>query len=184
MGCGRGRRSSETPGASSQRAEDRGRSPRRAAVCLLGAVLAAGAAGCGAQQHPNEHRPQPPTRVSVSVTEHAVTVQPPRIAIGPEPTQQIPQNQHAAQTPVRSNAPLSVALVAANLTGFESRLEVRGPGKHATSEPLVANGNGTLQVELPTGVYTISAADIPAAKPAKLTVGPYRTSSQNDLLLP
>ena len=30
----------------------------------------------------------------------------------------------------------------------------------------------------------ISAADIPGAKPAKLVVGPYRTSSENDVLLP
>lgn len=152
-------------------------------VCALGA-LALAATGCGAQEHPNEPRPQPPTRVSVSITEHAVTVQPRRVAIGPEPTQQIPQNQRAGQPPVRSSAPLSVALVAANLTGFESRLEVRGPRKDATSGPLVANGNGTFQLDLPTGVYTVGAADIPAARPARLTVGPYRSSSQNDVLLP
>lgn len=152
-------------------------------VCALGA-LAFAAAGCGAQEHASEPRPQPPTRISVTVTEHAVTVQPRRVAIGPEPTQQIPQNQRAGQPPVRSRAPLTVALVAANLTGFESRLEVRGLRKNATSGPLVANGNGTFQVDLPTGVYRIGAADIPAAKPARLVVGPYRSSSQNDLLLP
>ncbi len=180
-GRGRGRRSS---GAPSRRAGDRSRSPGRAAACLFGAALALVVAGCGAQEHPNEPRPQPPTRVSVSITEHAITARPSRIAIGPEPTRQIPQNQHAAQPPVRSGAPLAVALVAANLTDFESRLEVRGPRKDASSGPLVANGNGTFQVDLPTGVYTLSAADIPAAKPAKLTVGPYRTSSKNDLLLP
>lgn len=155
-----------------------------ATACLLVAAAALAATGCGAQEHPNEPRPQPPTRVSVSITEHAITVRPQRIAIGPEPTQQIPQNQHAGQPPVRSNAPLSVDLVAANLTGFESRLELRGPRKDATSGPLVANGNGTLQVDLPTGIYTIGAADIPAAKPAHLVVGPYRSSSQNDVLLP
>jgi hypothetical protein len=152
-------------------------------VGALGA-LAFAAAGCGAQGHANEPRPQPPTRVSVSIAEHAVTVQPRRVAIGPEPTQQIPQNQRAGQPPVRSGAPLTVALVAANLTGFESRLEVRGPRKDATSGPLVAHGNGTFQVDLPTGVYAIGAADIPAAKPARLVVGPYRSSSKNDLLLP
>jgi hypothetical protein len=30
----------------------------------------------------------------------------------------------------------------------------------------------------------VSAADIPNAKPAKLVVRPYRTSSENDVLLP
>jgi len=34
------------------------------------------------------------------------------------------------------------------------------------------------------GIYTVSAADVPSAKPAKLVVGPVRTSSQNDVLLP
>lgn len=148
------------------------------------AALALLTAGCGVQQHANEPRPQPPTRVSVSITEKAITARPPRIATGPEPTRQIPQNQTAAQPRVRSRAPLAVVLVAANLTGYESRLEVHGHGRNASSGPLVANGSGTFQVELPTGVYTLSAADIPSAKPAKLVVGPYRSSSQNDVLLP
>ena len=30
----------------------------------------------------------------------------------------------------------------------------------------------------------ITAADIPGARPGKLVVGPYRASSQNDVLLP
>jgi hypothetical protein len=154
------------------------------AVSLSLAALAAATAGCGAEERVNEARPQPPTRVSVSVTAEKVTVQPSRVAIGPEPTQQIPQNKHAGQPPVRSNAPLDVTLVAANLTPFESHLEVRGVGKSATSEPLVANGNVTLQTSLPTGVYRVSAADIPAAKPGRLVVGPYRSSSENDVLLP
>ena len=42
------------------------------------------------------------------------------------------------------------------------------PARTSTPAPLVANGNGTLQTALPTGVYTVSAADIPSAKPAKL----------------
>jgi hypothetical protein len=155
---------------------------RLAAGCAL-AVLALVAAGCGAEEHANEPRPQPPTRVSVTITPRAITVQPARIAIGPEPTQQIPQNQHAGQPPVRSKRPLDVVLVTANLTDFDSKLELRGP-RDVSSGPLVANGNGSLQATLPTGVYTVSAADIPRAKPVRFTVGPFRTSSQNDVLLP
>lgn len=154
-----------------------------ALACALGAIALLGA-GCGAEEHPNEARPQPPTRISVAISEDAITVQPPRIGVGPEPTQQIPQNQHAGQPRVNSHAPLNVVFVAANLTGADSRLEVRGNGKELSSEPLYANAGVTLQSILPTGVYSVSAADIPAAKPAKLVVGPYRTSSQNDLLLP
>jgi hypothetical protein len=39
-------------------------------------------------------------------------------------------------------------------------------------------------VELPAGSDTIAAAGMPGARPAHLTVGRYRASSQNDVLLP
>jgi hypothetical protein len=152
------------------------------AGCAL-VALGLASAGCGAEESANEPRPQPPTRVSVTVTTRAITVQPSRIAIGPEPTQQIPQNQHASQPQVRSKAPVDVVFVSANLTDFDSKLEVRGP-KTVKSEALVANGNNSMLTSLPTGVYRVSAADIPSAKPVRFTVGPYRTSSENDLLLP
>lgn len=162
-----------------------GRGGRKALlVCASGAAMLLAAAGCGAQSHVSKPRPQPSTRVSVTVTEGAVTVQPSRVAIGPEPTKQIPQNQHAGQPSTRSKEPLNVAFVTANLTKFNSKLEVRGRKAKATSLPLVAHGAVTLQAELPTGIYTLSAADIPGATPAHLTVGPYRSTSANDLLLP
>lgn len=148
----------------------------------LGA-LALAVAGCGAQEHANDPRPSPPTRISVTITRNEVKVQPTAVGLGPEPTQQIPQNQRHSQPPIRTRAPLVVAFVVANLSNFDSHLEVRGP-RNATSGPLVANGNGTLQAALPTGRYTLTAADIPAARPAHLLVGPYRASSQNDVLLP
>jgi hypothetical protein len=140
--------------------------------------------GCGASEHVNDPRPQPPTRISVAISDGAITVQPPRIAVGPEPTQQIPQNQHAGQPTIRSDAPLNVVFVAANLTGVDSHLQVQGSDKDLTSKPLYRNNNVTMQAILPTGIYRVSAADLPSAKPAKLVVGPYRTSSQNDVLLP
>ena len=154
-----------------------------ALICALGA-LTLGVGGCGVEEHANEPRPQSPSRISVSISDDAVTVQPGRIAIGPEPNQQIPQNRNAGQPAVRSDTPLKVVFVAANLTDVDSTLEVRGPQREASSELLVANGNVTLQTALPTGVYTIGAGGVPSAEPAKLVVGPYRTSSENDLLLP
>ena len=165
-----------------------GRRGRAAASCALGA-LALALAGCGAQENANEPRPQPPTRVSVTITPREITVEPPRIAIGPEPNQQIPQNRHASQPPIDSDAPLDVVFVTANLTDFDSKLEVRRQKDVASeppvaSEPLVANGNGSMLTSLPTGVYTVGAADIPGAKPVRFSVGSYRTSSQNDVLLP
>jgi hypothetical protein len=156
---------------------------RIAAAGLTLAALALAATGCGTEEHPNLSRSQPPTRVSVTITPKQITVQPARIAIGPEPSQQIPQNQHAGQPQTDSRAPLDVVFVAANLTDFDSHLEIRG-GKQATSGLLVANGNGTMLTSLPAGVYRIGAADIPGAKPARFSVGTYRTSSQNDVLLP
>ncbi len=156
---------------------------RLAAVCASVAVGLT-AAGCGTEEHANEARPQPPTRVSVSVSEDAVTVEPGRIAIGLEPDQQIPQNIDAEQPRARAGTPLDVVLVAANLTDVDSRLEVRGPKADAESKLLVANGAITMQAQLPTGIYTVTAADVPAAKPGKLVVGPFRSSSENDVLLP
>jgi hypothetical protein len=164
--------------------DGRGRRAPARAFGALAVGLALFASGCGTEEHANEPRPQPPTRVSVAVSEDAISVQPGRIAVEPEPSQQIPQNVDAEQPPVRTNAPLEVVLVAANLTDVDSRLEVRGSGANATSKPLIANGAVTLQAQLPTGVYTVSAADVPGAKPARLVVGPFRSSSRNDLLLP
>jgi hypothetical protein len=154
-----------------------------AALCALGALALVGA-GCGVESHPNEPRPQPPTRVSVAISNGKITVQPPEIAVGPEPTKQIPQNQHTTQPKVDSRAPLNVVFVAANLTNVDSHLQVQGSGKSLTSGPLYRDNNLTMQTILPTGVYRISAVDLPSAKPAKLVVGPVRTSSKNDVLLP
>lgn len=171
MGRWRGRRLFAAP-----------RVPGLALVCVVGA-LALVVAGCGAEEHANDPRPQVPTRVSVTITPKEITVQPVAIGIGPEKTKQLPQNYHAPQPPIRTNKPLTVVFVAANLSDFDTHLEIQGP-KSATSGPLIANGNGSFQVDLPTGAYTLSAADIPSARPAKLAVGPYRASSKNDVLLP
>jgi hypothetical protein len=152
-------------------------------ACALG-LAALAVAGCGTEEHANDPRPQPSTRVSVTLGEDAISVQPRRIAIGPEPSQQIPQNVNADQPPIDDGRPLDVVLVAANLTGTESRLEIRGPRGEVTSEPLVARGALTFQARLPTGIYSVRAAGVPDAEPGRLVVGPYRTSSENDILLP
>ena len=141
------------------------------------------ALGCGAQEHANEPRPSPPTRVSVALASDSITVQPTRIAFGPEETKLIPQNQSQPQPRIDTDEPLTVIFVTANLTDTDSKLEIEGP-KDTTSSLLTANGNGSYQAALPTGTYTISAADVPGAKSATLTVGPFRASSQNDVLLP
>ena len=146
-------------------------------------ALALAALGCGAQEHVNDPRPATPTRVSVAISADSITVQPSRIGFGPEKKKLIQQNRNVPQPAIRTDRPLDVVFVTANLTDTDSKLEIRGP-KDTTSSLLVANGNGTYQTTLPTGPYTITAADIPAAKRAILEVGGYRASSQNDVLLP
>jgi hypothetical protein len=139
--------------------------------------------GCGAQEHANDPRPAPPTRVSVAINEDSITVTPSRIGIGPEREKLTPQNKDQPQPDIGDDGPLNVVFVSANLTGTDSKLEIHGP-RSATSGLLVANGNNLFQVGLPTGIYRITAADLPGAEAARLTVGPFRASSQNDLLLP
>ncbi len=160
-----------------------GRGRARAAVAGAIGALALAVAGCGAQSHPNDPRPQVALHVSVTITDDAITVQPVRIGVGPARTQQIPQNQNHAQPPIPTKAPLPVAIVVANQTRSDSRLELRGP-RDASSGPIPATSPGTLQTELPTGTYSIAAAGVPGARPGKLVVGPYRASSENDVLLP
>jgi hypothetical protein len=161
-----------------------GRGRAKAGLAAAAVVAALAVAGCGSESHVNDPRPQAPTRVSVTISPKAVTVQPGRVGFGKEKSQQIPQNQNHPQPPIKGDErPLDVIFVAANQTTTDSHLELRGP-QQETSAPLYANSPGTYQFELPAGVYTITAADIPGARPAKLVIGRIRTSSQNDVLLP
>ncbi len=139
--------------------------------------------GCGESRHANEQRPQVSTRVSVTINRKEVIVQPTKIAFGPERNQQIPQNQDHPQPPIKTRKPLDVTLVVANQTPTETPLRIRGE-KEAESGTIYARSPGTFGVELPAGSYTIAAANMPEARPAHLTVGSYRASSQNDVLLP
>jgi hypothetical protein len=150
---------------------------------VAGLVGAALLVGCGESRHVNEQRPQVSTRVSVTINPKEVIVQPGRVAFGPERNQQIPQNQDHGQPPIKTDKPLDLTLVAANQTATDTHLRIRGD-KEAESATIFARSPGTFGVELPTGSYTISAAGMPEARPAHLTVGSYRASSQNDVLLP
>jgi hypothetical protein len=161
----------------------RGRARTAAVAGAIGA-LALSVAGCGAETHPNEPRPQVSLHVSVKIGPREVIVRPPEIATGPEPTQEIPQNKVHPQPPIKgAKGPIDVTLVAANETGSDIRLQLRGP-KDASSGPIYAHSPGTLQTDLPSGTYTIAASGIPGARPDKLVVGRYHASSENDVLLP
>ena len=159
-----------------------GRAKAAAAVALV--ATAALLIGCGESRHANEQRPQVSTRVSVTINPDEVIVQPVRIAMGPEKFQEIPQNVEYPEPPLRNgDGPLDVTFVAANQTTSDARLKITG-GKDFKSETIFARNPGTFQVDLPAGSYTITALGLPEARPARLTVGSYRASSQNDVLTP
>jgi hypothetical protein len=148
---------------------------------LIGAALIV--AGCGESRHANEQRPSPSTRISVTIQPKQVTVQPLKVAFGPEKTQQIPQNQNGSQPPIKTDVPLNVIFVAANQTATDTELKIRGT-KDAESTTVFAHSPGTFPVSLPAGSYTITAVNMPKSQPGHLTIGRYRASSQNDVLLP
>ncbi|MGC1166820.1 MAG: hypothetical protein WA862_11995 [Solirubrobacterales bacterium] len=161
-----------------------GRGRAKAAVAGLVGALALAAAGCGAESHPNDQRPQVAIRVSVTINPKAVIVQPAAVGVGPVRTQQIPQNQNHPQPEIkRDDGPLTVSIVIANQTRSESKLQIRGP-REVSSIAIPPGSPATLQIDLPTGTYVFGATGVPGARPGKLVVGPFRASSQNDVLLP
>ena len=148
---------------------------------LAALILALVGAGCGAETHPNEQRPAVPTRVSVTIGENGIVVIPSAIGMGPEKHQQLPQNQDHPQPQIKTQKPLAVVFVTANQTGEAEKLTVKGPTS-ASSKEIAPRTPGSFAAALPAGNYTISAG--PKGTAATLKVGPYRASSQNDLLLP
>jgi hypothetical protein len=164
----------------------RGRSWNRRSIVVACAglvVIVALLAGCGESRHANNQRPQGSTRVSVTINGSEVIVQPTRIGFEAEVNQEIPQNREHPEPPIKTKAPLGVALVTANQTAKDTRLKIHG-AKNAESDTIYARSPGTFGIALPAGTYTISAVGMPEARPAHLKVGSYRASSQNDVLLP
>lgn len=159
--------------------------PGRARAAAAAGLLAAAAvlAGCGESRHANEQRPQVSTRISVTINPKQVIVQPTKVAFGPESHQVIPQNEAHPQPATKTGGPLDVTFVAANQTATDTELRIRGD-KEAESDTIYGHSPATFAVQLPAGSYTIAATNMPESRPAHLTVGRYRASSQNDVLLP
>jgi hypothetical protein len=151
-----------------------------AVAAVAGAVLLA---GCGESRHANEQRPQVSTRISVTISPKQLIVQPTEVGVKAEPTQEVEQNQGHPAPPIKTKAPLNLTVVAANQTPKDTKLKLTGT-KSGESNTIYAHSPGTFGFTLPPGNYTISAVGMPGARPAHLTVGKYRASSQNDLLLP
>ena len=156
---------------------------RARALAVAGVVGAALLAGCGESRHANEQRPQVSTRVSVTINPKQLIVQPTKVAVAAEATQEVEQNEGNPAQPIKTKLPLDLTIVAANQTATDTKLKITGT-KSGESDTVYAHSPGTFGFTLPAGKYTIAAANMPEAQPAHLTVGSYRASSQNDLLLP
>jgi hypothetical protein len=124
------------------------------------AALAFAAAGCGAEDHPNEPRPPVALEVSAKVGDDKVVVSPSRFGAG-----------------------LAVFTIS-NQTDDIVQLALEGPTE-AVSEPIDAGGvTDSFKVPMEEGLYEVSAGTEASSRPAELTIGPKRKSSQNELLLP
>jgi hypothetical protein len=160
-----------------------GRAKAAAVAALVGS--AALLIGCGESRHDNNQRPQVSTRVSVTISPQEVIVQPLKVAMGPEEFQEIPQNQGHPEPPLkRGDGPLDVTFVVANQTPRDATVQVLRQSQALKMEKVFAHSPGTFQVDLPAGTYTVAASGLPQARSARLTVGTYRASSQNDVLTP
>lgn len=158
-----------------------GRVRALAVAAVVGAALLV---GCGETRHVNDQRPNVATRVSITISQKELIVQPTKVGLEAERTQEIPQNEDHAEPPIKTKKPLELTIVAANQTATDTELKITGAGREAESDTVFAHSPGTFGFSLPAGSYTISAVEMPEARPAHLTVGSYRASSQNDVLLP
>jgi hypothetical protein len=156
---------------------------RQAILAALGVVVLG--AGCGAESHPNDPRPPIAAEVTVNVTDASVQAQPSEVGVKASTKVPLTQNAGVEEPQADRKAPLVVNFTISNTTITDTTLEIRGEGGFSErSGPVVSRGNAVYKVALPNGNYTLEAADLPGAKPARFFVGPERVSSQNDLLLP
>jgi hypothetical protein len=139
------------------------RGRRRTALLAVG-VAAVVAAGCGAEDFPNDPRPPAPIELTARIGEKKVAVSPTKRPNGE------PIGAGLANITVSNQTPENVGL------------EFIGPTDLAT-DPVVANGVLQFNIDLEEGIYTVFADD-PAIRSTDFEVGPERASAQNDLLLP
>jgi hypothetical protein len=132
----------------------------RGRVLLFAAALitALAVVGCGRDDFKNDPRPPVPAEVSVKIAKDGVAVSPQEFGAG------------------------LVNFTIANLTTDPGTLAIHGP-VDADSSEIPPAGTGTVKVDMKTGSYEASVSGI-AVRPFSFTVGPERSSGQNDLLLP
>ena len=135
---------------------------RAVSLLLAGAVVAGGCGG--GKTFKNDPRPPTPVQLTGVVTDKQVTVSPKKVGGGP------------------------VILIVSNQTQSAHTITLEGGGNKDTVGPINPLDTAMLQQTLKPGTYTIKAGSRAATtreiKPGTLTVGPNRSSSSNQLLLP
>jgi len=135
---------------------------RASAALAAAGVLGLGASACGEEDFPNEPRAPAPISVTAKVDSKKVIVSPDEFGAG----------QIEFTVSNQSEDPIRLTLVGPAPQDDQSSAEVP-PGSV-----------GSLKAALTEGDYEANAGERSDARPAQLTVGPERPSSQNELLLP
>jgi hypothetical protein len=128
-------------------------------VASVTALATGVAAGCGAEDHANEPRPPAPVEVTAKVDDQKVDVSPNEFGAG------------------------LVVMTISNQSEDPIQIGVEGPtaGESSGIEP---GSVGSFKFNFEEGDYEVRPGEESNARPALLTVGPERASSQNELLLP
>jgi len=137
---------------------------RRRRTVAYGLALAAtlAVAACGSDDFANEPRPAAPLVVTAKVDDKKVVVSPGEFGAG------------------------LVNITVANQSKDPVSLTLVGPAPEDNEESgeIPPGGVGNLKAEVSEGEYEVNGGERSGARPAQVTVGPPRPSSQDDLLLP
>lgn len=124
-------------------------------------VAAAGVAGCGAEDFPNDPRPASPVELSARIDDGGIEITPPSIGAG------------------------LATITISNQSGEEVGIDFDGPtgDSDRSTNPIPAGGVSSLKLALEEGDYSVEP-DVSSIGSTTLKVGPDRPSAQNELLLP
>jgi len=139
----------------------------RVAALLSGGVLITGlVAGCGGSDFKNKPRPPVPIELTGVITDKNITVSPAKFGAGPI-TLIVSNQTQESHTVTLEGAPLQNKATPTQTVG-----------------PINPLDTANIQQNLPEGKFVVKVSSSSPIKPATLIVGPKRSTSSNDVLLP